>query len=94
MHSANFIKTFHFALITASLTLISHPIVGNHSGIGKYGFHAKYVAKKFSRNTFLVSERFFKVAANQRHIEWKRSRRLLMLFYLHIILFSMHERCS
>ena len=42
----------------------------------QYRSHGKFVAKKFIRNTFLVSDFIFKVESNQRCIEWKRKPNL------------------
>ena len=78
-------------------TLICCPIAGNYSNIREYRFHGKYVAKKFSQNTFLVSDSIFKVAANQRDTVWKRKNHLeapeqvTRVVYLHLVLFRMHE---
>ena len=105
MHWAIFIQTFpfvvkYFALITASWTLLCCPIIGNHSNIRKYRFHARYAAKKFSQNTFLVSKYTFKVAANQRYIlwKWKKSPKNFWAdcwyFYIHLTLFRMRKRAS
>lgn len=99
---ALFIKTFHFTvkyflLITASCTLTWCPFVGNHSDTRKHRFHAKYIAKKFSRNTFLVIKYIFKIAANQRNILYGKERnhlknRYSSVFYFHVVLFKMRER--
>ena len=52
----------------------------------------------FYQSTFLVSENFFKVAADHRHFVWKRKKSLktpeqiISVVYVHVILFRMHER--
>ena len=75
------------------------PYYGSHSDIGKYRFHAKYVAKKFSRNLVLVSECIFKIAADQRHNIYGRERNCLKtleqvtrVVYLRVALSRMYER--
>ena len=88
----------YFAPIIASWTLTCCPIAWNCSNIRRYRFLGKYVTKKFSRNTFLVSDCIFKVESNQRYIVWKRKNHLeapekvICVVYLHLFLFRMHER--
>ena len=65
-----FCPNYHF------LNFDMFPIPGNHSNIRKNLFHGKYVTKMFSQITFSVSERIFKVAANQRYIVWKMMKYL------------------